>query len=129
MVRSAYLIETERKTMINENPGFWLRLMWAFRYFFLVLTSAGFARQVAALDQQRQITAAKSANDVESTARAAMDTVQEKVQSEPQPAPVDIQAPVGTPAEPTPVAKEEAVAEPAQPVLQLLGLLQQEARF
>ncbi len=120
--------------MTNENPGFWLRLMWAFRYFFLVLTSAGFARQVAALDQQRQITAAKSTKDVESAARAAMGTAQEgtaqeKVQSEPQPTPVDIQAPVRTPAEPAPAAKEEAVVEPAQPVLQLLGLLQQEARF
>src|SRR5690606_29930619 len=125
MVRSAYLIETERKTMTNENPGFWLRLMWAFRYFFLVPTSAGFARQVAALDQQRQITAAKSTNDGESAARAAMDTAQEKVQAEP----VDAQAPVASPAEPAPAAKEDVVVEPAQPVLQLLGLLQQEARF
>ena len=96
--------------MSIQNPGFWLRLMWAFRYFFLVLTSMEFARQVAALDQARQISVEPqtSGNVPESTPEAA--------KFEPEPAPEQ------------PVAVAPAI-DPAQPVLQFLGLLQQEARF
>lgn len=88
-----------------EQPGFWLRLMWAFRYFFLVLTSAEFARQVAVLDQQRRI------GTEGAPAAAEEERIKETEKAK-------------VPAEPVVPA-----ADPEQPVLQLLGLLQQEARL
>jgi hypothetical protein len=102
VVSFAYSIETEGKTMSTQNPGFWLRFMLAFRYFFIVLVNAEFARRVAALES-------------------------DQTTPQPQTAAPEPQAPPRPTAPPVSTAPPEK--DPSEPVLQFLGLLQQEARF
>lgn len=108
--------------MSIQHPGFWLRLMWAFRYFVLVLIKPEFARQVADLDQARQISEKGLTQAPPNTPSAAETTLQDAARPEPQAAtaePVTSQAP----------SKDSSAEASVQPVLQLLGLLQQEARL
>jgi len=110
MILSAHLYETKGKNMSVQYPGFWLRFLWAFRYFFLVLVRPEFARRVAELDHATQV----SEKDLSEITQAA---VEEVASAETAPVTADAQPQV-----------DEADTT-AQPVLQLLGLLQQEARL
>jgi len=102
--------------MSIQYPGFWRRFLWAFRYFVLVLIRPEFARQVAELDQARLIKEAKLNQPAEEVVQEV--PASEPVTAAPQPHTEATQAD-------TDIQTDTQV----QPVLQLLGLLQQEARL
>jgi len=126
MILSAHLHETKGKNMSVQHPGFWLRFLWAFRYFFLVLVRPEFARQVAELDAKQKAGGEKS--QITKAAVSETGTAEEVVVAEQI---VVAEKVLATESAPETVAAPTQVDEAvkAQPVLQLLGLLQQEARL